>query len=119
MAWVPRTSGRASLEIRSLSFSQCLRPVVAVVKLRIQVARLESDHGSIWGQMHREAAIAFPQILAIGGGCSDGRLAQRRNPPGYLVAVGPGVGGPRTAEHPVRAKLDVHHRPHRLRSEEH
>src|ERR1035441_10179012 len=114
MAWVPRTSGRALFEIHALPLSQRLRTVVAVVKLRIQVARLESDHGSVWSQMHREAAIAVPQILAIGRGCGDRGLAQRRNLPGYLSAVGPGVAGVRTPEHSVWAKLDVHHRPHRL-----
>src|SRR5258707_5691657 len=105
---------RLPFEILPLLRSQSLSPIILVIKLRIQMAGLETEHRPVGRHINREPPVALPKIFAIGGRRRNCRLANSRDSLRDLLMPRPRAPSSFSAKNPFGPELDVGHGPQRL-----
>ena len=94
------------LDILPLRFTQRFWAIKLVVKLRIKMARLESQHGPIRWHVNWETSVALPKVFAMRRGGGDRCLAEGGNLLHHVIVFRPCAALALAAENSVRSVFD-------------
>src|SRR5260370_34291445 len=109
-----RSSIHTSLKILAHRGPQGLRPIKPIIKLRVKMAGLKTQHGAVRGHVNRETPIPIEEVFAIGGGWCNGRLAHRLDLADHFVVPPPCASTLGAPENAFRPAFAVSHSPYRL-----
>ena len=93
-------------EIFALILGKRFGLVKFVVEFRVQMTRLETQHGAIGRHVDGESSVTVPEIFAIGGGRGDGGFAGGWNLLDDIRMFLPGAGSGRIAKDSAGAEFD-------------